>query len=116
MIGIILAATAFLLAYETKGLLIGEAAADEMEEGIQAIVTTHPAVTMVNELRTLHRGPNEVLLTLSLDFENELIVGRLEAMISELERSIRDEFPIVKRIFIEAQAHRDHLAAGLSEA
>ena len=110
VIGIILAATAFLLAYETKGLLIGEAASDEMEVEISKIVSGHPAVTIVNELRTLHRGPNEVLLTLSLDFENSMIVGQLEKVIADLEGIIRDRFPQVHRIFIEAQSYHDHLA------
>ena len=110
VIGIILAGTAFLLAYETKGLLIGEAASSEMEMEITSIVSAHPAVTIVNELRTLHRGPDEILLTLSLDFENDLIVGQLEKVISNLEDIIRARFPQIRRIFIEAQSHRDHVA------
>ncbi|PLW77658.1 cation diffusion facilitator family transporter [Cohaesibacter celericrescens] len=110
VIGVILAGTAFLLAYETKGLLIGEAASTELEAEITNIVSAHPAVTTVNELRTLHRGPNEVLLTLSIDFENTMIVGKLEKVIAELEGDIRARFPQIHRIFIEAQSHRDHVA------
>ena len=110
VIGIILACTAFLLAYETKGLLIGEAASTELEKDISAIVTAHPAVTIVNELRTLHRGPNEILLTLSLDFENSIVVGKLEKVIADLEGQIRERFPQVHRIFIEAQSYQDHVS------
>lgn len=111
VIGIILAGTAMLLAYETKGLLIGESASTETEREIAKLVTSHPAVTIVNELRTLHRGPNDVLLTLSLDFENSLIVGQLEKVISDLEGQIRERFPVVRRIFIEAQSYQDHVVA-----
>lgn len=110
VIGIILAGTAMLLAYETKGLLIGEAASTETERDIAAMVNSHPAVTIVNELRTLHRGPNEILLTLSLDFEDSMIVGRLEKVISDLEGQIRQRFPQINRIFIEAQSYQDHVA------
>ncbi|TLP49096.1 MULTISPECIES: cation diffusion facilitator family transporter [Cohaesibacter] len=110
VIGIILATTAFLLAYETKGLLIGEAASDELESEIASVVASHPAVTTVNELRTLHRGPNEVLLTLSLDFRNDLMVGELEKVIADLETQIRDRFDSIHRIFIEAQSYKDHLS------
>ncbi|SNZ07566.1 cation diffusion facilitator family transporter [Cohaesibacter gelatinilyticus] len=109
IIGIILAGTAMLLAYETKGLLIGESASIETEEELAQMVTSHPAVTIVNEIRTLHRGPNDVLLALSLDFENSMIVGQLEVVIADLERQIRERFPLIKRIFIEAQSYKDHI-------
>jgi cation diffusion facilitator family transporter len=109
VIGIILAGTAILLAYETKGLLIGESASAETEEELAQMVTSHPAVTIVNEIRTLHRGPNDVLLTLSLDFENSMVVGQLEVVIADLERQIRERFPLIKRIFIEAQSYKDHV-------
>nr|WP_321444537.1 cation diffusion facilitator family transporter [uncultured Cohaesibacter sp.] len=110
VIGIILATTAFLLAYETKGLLIGEAASEELESEITAVVANHPAVTTVNELRTLHRGPNEILLTLSLDFRNDLMVGELEKVIADLETLIRTRFESIHRIFIEAQSYKDHVS------
>ncbi|MCV6601083.1 MAG: cation transporter, partial [Cohaesibacter sp.] len=77
VIGIILAGTAMVLAYETKGLLIGESASIETEDELARMVASHPAVTNVNEIRTLHRGPNDILLTLSLDFEDSMIVGKL---------------------------------------
>ena len=57
VIGVILAVTALLLAIETKGLLIGEAAAPELVGDIRAIVEATPAVDMFNEVRTLHRWP-----------------------------------------------------------
>ncbi len=109
IIGIILAGTAMLLAYETKGLLIGESASIETEEELAQMVTSHPAVTIVNEIRTLHRGPNDVLLALSLDFENSMVVGQLEVVIADLESQIRERFPLIKRIFIEAQSYKDHV-------
>ncbi|WP_319414325.1 cation diffusion facilitator family transporter [uncultured Cohaesibacter sp.] len=109
-IGVILGMTAILLAFETKSLLIGEAASSESEAEIAAIVTAHPAVTMVNELRTMHRGPNEILLALSLDFRNDMIVGQLEHVIADLEKHIRERVPQVHRVYIEAQSYLDHKA------
>jgi divalent metal cation (Fe/Co/Zn/Cd) transporter len=50
-----------------------------------------------------------VLLTLSLDFENSMVVGQLEVVIADLERQIRERFPLIKRIFIEAQSYKDHV-------
>lgn len=108
VIGIILAITAALLAYETKGLLIGEAAAPEVVETVCNIVKATAVVDAVNEIRTLHRGPNDVLLALSLDFEDNLTAGKVENAIHDLETAIKQRFPVVKRIFIEVQSAADH--------
>ncbi|MXN64585.1 cation diffusion facilitator family transporter [Stappia sp. GBMRC 2046] len=108
VIGLILAGAAALLAYETKGLLVGEAADPDVTNAVRAIVEATPTVSRMNELRTLHRGPQDVLLALSIDFEDNLTVGKVEEAIYALEIAIKERFPIVKRIFIEVQATRHH--------
>ncbi len=113
VIGAILAVTALLLAIETKGLLIGEAAAPELTGDIRAIIEATPTVDKLNEVRTLHRGPNDVLLALSVDFEDNLTAGKVEDAIYQLETAIKQRFPIVRRLFIEVQsaAHHDEMLA-----
>ncbi|MGE0232617.1 MAG: cation diffusion facilitator family transporter, partial [Flavobacteriaceae bacterium] len=74
-IGLILAGTAILLAIETKGLLIGESAAPEVVKGIREIVSAASCVNAINEIRTMHQGPNEVLLAVSIDFKDGIAVG-----------------------------------------
>jgi len=108
VIGIILAITAALLAYETKGLLIGEAAAPEIVAAIRNIVEATPTVDRLNEIRTLHRGPNDVLLALSVDFENNLSAGKVENAIAQLEDAIKERYPVVRRLFIEVQSAASH--------
>ncbi|MGI9388389.1 MAG: cation diffusion facilitator family transporter, partial [Methyloligellaceae bacterium] len=102
-IGLILAATAALLAYETKGLLIGEAAHPELEIGIRKIVKREDVILHVNELKTMHLGPNDVLAALSLDFEDWLPAGKVEDAIFALEKAIKGQFPQITRLFIEVQ-------------
>ena len=109
VIGVILAGTAVLLAYESKGLLIGEGARPELVAKIEQIAAEKPGIDRVNELLTMHLGPYDVLVTLSLDFDDKLTAGRVEAAISELETSIKSDFPEVTRVFIEAQSWRAHL-------
>jgi len=109
-IGIILAATAILLAIETKGLLIGESAAPEVVDEICAILAANPTVNAVNEVRTLHRGPSDILLAVSIDFENNLTAGKVEEAIHNLEIAIKGRFPAIKRLFIEVQSVEDHRA------
>jgi len=72
IIGLILAATAAFLAYEAQSLLTGEAADPELRAAIRAIVASEPGVVSTNEMLTMHFGPREVLVTLSLEFADEL--------------------------------------------
>lgn len=109
LIGVILAATAMLLAYESKGLLIGESASGRVTEGLRELAARQPGVARVNELLTMHLAPRQVLVNLSLDFEDRLSSADLEAVVSELEARMRAAFPEVTRVFIEAQNWRLHL-------
>lgn len=110
-IGIVLAITAMLLAYECKGLLIGEGASLQVIEGIGDIVAGDSRIKQTNELLTLHLGPTEVLLNLSLDFIDEIDANGVEAAISELEGQIKGAFPEISRVFIEAQSVAGHRQA-----
>ncbi len=107
-IGIILGGTAVLLAYETKGLLIGEGASPEVLAKIESIIDATPAIRNLNEIRTLHRGPQDILLALSVDFIDEVTAGTVEETIYSLERTIKMEMPAVTRLFIEVQAQEHH--------
>ena len=99
---------AIILAYETKSLLIGESAHPDVIEIIGQIVEATPTVDALNEIRTLHRGPEDILLALSVDFEDNLTVGSVEEAIYALEVAIRQRFPQVRRVFIEVQAEHHH--------
>ena len=110
-IGILLAIVAILLCYETKALIIGEAASEEIISGVHTVASSNAAVMSINELRTMHMGPNDILLALSLDVDNELPGKAVEDAINDIERAIKDTFPDITRIFIEVQSAADHAAA-----
>ncbi len=103
LIGVILAATAFLLAYETKGLLIGEAASEDMLKIIEDIARNDEAITGVNEILTMHMGPHDVLLNLSLDFRDDISASDVEDAVTMMEQALKARLPEIRRIFIEAQ-------------
>jgi len=109
VIGVILATTALAIAYETKGLLIGEGASTALVGGIRGIVDAEPGILRTNEVLTMHLGPKDVLLNLSIDFDDTLDSAEVEAAVSHLERRIKENFPEVGRIFIEAQSWTAHL-------
>ena len=115
VIGVILAATAGLLAYECKGLLIGEAASPGVVTSIRKTVSAREGVEAVNEVLTMHLGPEDILANLSLDFADGLSAEQVEATISGLEQAIKAEHPQVKRIFIEAQSAEAHHRAARNQ-
>lgn len=106
VIGLILGGTAIWLAYETKSLLIGESADVKVIADIRKIVTGYPQVEHVNEVLTMHMGPQYILVNLSVDFFDRTTAGELERTITELDAQIKQDFPNVKRVFIEAEARR----------
>lgn len=106
LIGLVLAGTALILAIETKGLLIGESASPATLNAIRDIVGREPAVRSINEMRTMHLGPTDVLLAMSLDYRNDLDAGAIEQSITRLEDTIRTSRPEITRVFIEVQDGR----------
>ncbi|MBC8405169.1 MAG: cation transporter [Planctomycetes bacterium] len=104
LIGCILGGTAVWLAYETKGLLIGEAASPEVVDAIGEMAGRLVTVETVNEVLTLHMGPDYVLVNVSLDFVDEASAADIEHAVECLDRGIRSRFPLVRRIFIEAES------------
>ena len=85
IIGLILAGTAGFLIYESKSLLIGEGARATVVEGIGRMVKERPGIKAVNEILTMHLGPRDILLNLSLDFEDNIKSEEVEA--SKLQES-----------------------------
>jgi len=108
IIGLILVGTAIWLAYETKGLLIGESASRSVVDGIRAMVASQPSVEHVNDVLTMHMGPDFILVNLSVDFVDRSSADEIERVISEVDASIKQRFPQVKRIFIEAEKRRSN--------
>ena len=110
VIGVILAVTAIFLAVETKGLLIGEAASPAVVQGVRETVGDVPDIININELRTMHLAPHEILVALSVDFADGVSSERVELAVSTLEQTIKGRHPQVRRIFIEAQGKHDGMA------
>lgn len=102
IIGIILTVVAFFLALESRDLLIGESASRRDRAAIRQILHSYPEVERVLDLLTMHIGPEEILLNLNLEFRDGLDTGRIERLVDDIEKSITEKLPQVKRIFIEA--------------
>jgi cation diffusion facilitator family transporter len=103
IIGLILGGVAALLAFETKSLLIGEAADKKTVSDVCALAEHDPAVKKFVRARTMHFGPHEVLLTMDLLFDPELHSTDVAAAIDRLEAGIRAVHPEIRYIYLEAK-------------
>ena len=102
-IGIVLAATAWLLARESKGLLIGEAALPGLQEAVLRIADEDPATEAANGVLTVHLAPDQVVAALSIEFADTLTTTEIEACVRRIEERVRQAHPEVKLVFIKPQ-------------
>ncbi|CUW48610.1 putative cation efflux system protein/MT2084 [Novacetimonas hansenii] len=116
IIALILAVTAAFLARESQSLLTGEGVAPEVLAALRRMALSARGVDRLNEIRSMHFGPRDVLVVISIDFHNDLSAGDVEATVSELERQIKQTYPEVTRVFIEAQDNRSQQPAVIPTA
>jgi cation diffusion facilitator family transporter len=105
-IGGLLVAIAVLLARETTSLLIGEAAVPEQLNKIQAALLSVPGVDQVIHLRTVHLGPDELLVAGKIGVSREADGEAIAATIDEAEARIRQALPSARIIYLEPDIYR----------
>ena len=110
VIGLILGGVAAFLAFETKGLLIGEGVDPKTLASVRALVRQDDAVNEVKKSLTMHFGPNDVLLALEVRFKRHLRSAQIAEAINRLEAQIREKHPEIKHIFIEAKSLKEAAA------
>lgn len=104
IIGLLLMSVAFALAFETKGLLLGEGVDAETHARMRRLVASDPAVEAVGEILTMYMGPYELLVNLSVQFKPGTTVEQVLEAIERIEASLLDAYPICSRIYIEADS------------
>jgi cation diffusion facilitator family transporter len=105
-IGVLLGAIAVVLVIEMKSLLIGEAASLGDIEKIRAAMESAPHVARVIHLRTLHLGPDDLLVASKVAFDPRLDFASLAKAIDETERRVRAVIPAARLIFLEPDVDR----------
>jgi cation diffusion facilitator family transporter len=100
VIGIILGFTALLLARESKGLLIGEAADPELVDGLRDLVSQTPGVVGVGHVMTVHSAPDQITAMINVDFRDDMLAGDVERLVDETEHEAQRRWPNVRRVFI----------------
>lgn len=104
VIGVILATVAFFIGYESKGLLVGEGADPATLQSIKKLAESAPTVTKVERPLTMYFGPHTVLLTMDVEFRDNLSGAERDAAVQRLEKVIREKHHDINHIFIEAKS------------
>ncbi|MFD8984981.1 cation diffusion facilitator family transporter [Streptomyces sp. NPDC059564] len=111
-IGVLLIVIAVVLALETKSLLLGEAAGTEDVEKIKAAVVDGHTVTRVIHMRTLHLGPEELLVAAKIAVEGDDTATEVANAINAAEARIRAAVPIARVIYLEPDIFLEPAAQG----
>lgn len=109
-IGILLIAIAIVLAAETKSLLLGEAAGTDQVEKIKAAVVDGDTVTGIIHMRTLHLGPEELLVAAKIAVQHDDTATEVANAINAAESRIREAVPIARVIYLEPDIYNEAAA------
>lgn len=101
LIGAVLIIVASELAYESKGLLVGESVDEDILKGVREITRQNSSVVSVNKLLTMHLGPNDVLLTMQIELRGNLRGDEITRIIADLEGKIKTRYPMIRQIYLE---------------
>ena len=104
VIGLLLAGVAVLLVRESRGLLIGEGIRRETAQDIRTLARAQPQVRDVGRILSMYIGPEEVLVTVDLDFKPGTRTEEAAAAITVIQQQVRARYPMIQRLFIEAGA------------
>jgi cation diffusion facilitator family transporter len=106
-IGVLLVVVAGFLAVEMKGLLIGEAPADDVQQRLETAINGAPRVNGIIHFRAMHLGPEELLVAVKVDFDHDLGVAQLAQGIDDVEVAMRASSPgLAMTIYIEPDIRR----------
>ena len=118
VIGVILGLTALLLAYESKGLLIGEAADPELVRELRELACGKDGIVGVGHVLTVHFAPDQITAMINVDFRDTISAGDVERIVREVEDEAHRQWPQLMRLFIRpmqgAAAERKQIGPGRS--
>jgi cation diffusion facilitator family transporter len=102
LIGLLLAGVASVLAWQSRGLLIGEGIRPETARAIRDIALAQPGVRDVGRVLSMYVGPDDALVTMDLDFDEGTHAADAALAVAEVGRHVRERFPMIQRLFIES--------------
>ncbi|MDB5820520.1 MAG: cation transporter, partial [Rhizobacter sp.] len=102
VIGLLLAGVAVSLIAASRGLLIGEGLQPETAKAIRDMAMEQPTVQSVGHVLSMYLGPDDVLVTVDVNFRDDTATTAAGDTITALQKQVKARFPMIKRLFIEA--------------
>ena len=99
----LLAAVAVLLIRESRGLLVGEGVSPEVAAAIRELALRHRLVCAASRPLSMYFGPDDVLVTLDVQFDGGADAASVANAVSDIESDIRKRYPRIRRIYIEGR-------------
>lgn len=106
-IGVLLLVIAVFLVIEMRGLLIGEGGTPQDVAKVRAALVDGSAVTSIIHLKTMHIGPDELLVAAKIGVSPSLTVAELAAAIDGAEGRVRAAVPLARAIYLEPDLRRE---------
>jgi cation diffusion facilitator family transporter len=106
LIGLVLAFVALVMGVESRGLLIGERALSWVVEDVRRIVAGEPVVERIVAVQTMHLGPEEVLVTLRLDFKPDLDPGEIAVALARIRVRVKERTREVRQVMLDLDSIR----------
>lgn len=103
-IGLLLMGVAFILAAETKGLLLGEGVDADTLAGIRRIVEADETVEAAGDILTMYMGPHELVINLGVRFARGTSAESMHEAIGRIETALESTYPQHLHVYIEAQS------------
>jgi cation diffusion facilitator family transporter len=100
-IGLVLIGVALELGRDIRGLLVGEAALPEDRRRLRAAISSHPEIREIVDLRTMHLGPESILVTARVSLQHDLMAHEIERVADEVDASMRRAVPTVTEVFLD---------------
>ena len=103
LIGIMLMGFALALAWENKRLLLGESLPSDEGQKLRDIVTANDHVASIVDFRTVYFGPNEVIVSADIAFQNGLATEKMDDIITDIESELKAANGDIRKVYIEPE-------------
>lgn len=101
VIGAILLAVATFLAKESKGLLLGESAHDDIIDDVHGLINANEYVKASNMPQTMHFGPDKILIIVEVDLKDDLELHEADKIVNQLRTGIKENNPAIQEVYIQ---------------
>ncbi len=103
-IGVLLSYVAYFMAQETRHLLIGETVSDADLKMIRDVLDDYPEIEFFGNIRTMHLGPDEVMVGLEVNFKDDLTIGQVEPIVQDIKKKIVANDEKFEHVYVETNS------------